>query len=280
MFPILFVAITTSSAFGTEAITRPLGSVDPRVWADCLRAQEELRTTLGGNFSGNAVSASLFFVDYGSSGLDRNMAMKEKHIATYRKRIPKMIASLKLVLPGWVFVCFYDSSVPRDLLIDLIKACEAHGVSNVFIRMGIPSYFRSGTFWRYLTADVFNVSYFRDIELPFTTWDLESIHDFVNKRSERVAYVHMVHQRTWSQQRIIMGGLFMAKGGIDMNSALRNWRYWHSYGADEVFLSYYIHPRHRFVVYYEPRVKNSVEAMTELAGSETRVQLSGNWPGD
>lgn len=279
MSPILFVIFVASSAVGTKAITRPIGSVDHRVWADCLRAQEELRTTLGGNLLGNVVSSSLFFVDYGSSGLDRNMAMKANHIATYKKSIPKMIASLKLVLPGWVFVCFYDSSVPQDLLTDLISACEAHGVQHAFIKMGIPSYFRSGTFWRYLTADVFNVSYFRDIELPFTTWDLESINDFVNNRAERVAYVHMVHQRTWSQQRIVLGGLFMVKGEIDMNSALRNWRYWHSYGADEVFLSYYIHPRHRIVVYYEPRVKRSVEAITELAEHETRIQLSGNWPG-
>ena len=275
----MFTAILVVAAV-RSAQPEGIGSVDPKVWEDCMRAQEELRTTLMAKSlkPEHAVSASLFFVDYGSSGLDRKSASKTQHIATYTRSVPKMIRSMKAHVPGWVFVCFYDSSVPPALLQELIRACETHGVPHAFIKMNIPSYFRAGTFWRYLAADVFNFTYFRDIELPFSEWDLESINDFEDKRSEMLGYVQCVHQRTWIYQRIIQGGLFMAKKGIDMNSALRNWRYWHTYGADEVFLTYYIHPRHRFVVYYTPKVKKSIEAFTEMAGHETRIALRANFP--
>ena len=65
----MFTAILVVAAV-RSAQPEGIGSVDPKVWEDCMRAQEELRTTLMAKSlkPEHAASASLFFVDYGSSG--------------------------------------------------------------------------------------------------------------------------------------------------------------------------------------------------------------------
>lgn len=242
------------------------------------RLQLEINAMMGvAGVPGGAVSTSLFFL---ADPKDR-----ANHIAKYTKNIPCMIKSMAVAVPGWVFVCFYDDTVPASMITLIKGVAAAANVPEIMIRMPQVSEGRAGCFWRFLAADLFEIVYFRDIELPFQATDIAVLADF-KQRPELAGYTHLIHQRTWTQQRVVMAGLFMCKKALRMTEAINHWRYWHPYGADEVFLTYGLHATigdgdgshgasRRFVVYTDPSTRASAHAMGNAGGlNETYVDIA------
>jgi len=84
------------------------------------------------------------------------------HIAKYSKNIPCMIKSMAVAMPRWVFVCFYDDTVPAFMTTLIKGVAAAANVPEMMICMPQVSEGRAGCFWRFLAADLFEIVYFRD----------------------------------------------------------------------------------------------------------------------